>query len=236
MVRPDGEPLSRWSQAAFDQEAVFPGAQGVRIVLADDHALMRAGLRLLLEDEPGFQVVGEADDGPQAVDLTMARKPAVVITDMVMPGFDGIEVTRQILRHDAAIAVIILSMYESYRVEALKAGASAYLLKSCAPVKLIAAVKAVPRNSAKGNGGLSMPVSGDSLAQNGKSDRFRLLTPREREILRLLAEGKGNRDVADQLSRSVHTVETHRARILKKLQLHGAADLVLFAVRRGLVG
>lgn len=212
----------------------------VRILLADDHTVMRAGLRALLERQPNFEVVGEADDGPQAVQMAAEKSPDVVVMDIGMPNLNGIEATRQILAKHPATSVVILSMYsdESYVMRALQAGARAYLLKDSAVADVIRAVESVMHGKSFFSPAVSRILAEDyvrALKQKGSTDSYELLTDREREILQLLAEGKSNKDVAVMLDISVYTAETHRKRILQKLNLHSSAELVLYAVRKGII-
>lgn len=212
----------------------------VRILLADDHTVMRAGLRALFERQQNFEVVGEADDGPQAVQMATALAPEVVVMDIGMPNLNGIESTRQILAKRPATSVVILSMYsdESYVMRALQAGARAYLLKDSAVADVIRAVEAVIQGKSFFSPAVSRILAEDyvrALKQKGAADSYELLTAREREILQLLAEGKSNKEVAVKLDISVYTAETHRKRILQKLGLHSSAELVLYAVRKGII-
>lgn len=212
----------------------------VRILLADDHTVMRAGLRALLERHQNFEVVGEADDGPQAVKMAGDLAPDVIVMDIGMPNLNGIETTRQALAKHPATSVVILSMYsdESYVMRALQAGARAYLLKDSAVADVIRAVEAVIQGKSFFSPAVSRILAEDyvrALKQKGSSDSYELLTDRERQILQLLAEGKSNKDVAVKLDISVYTAETHRKRILQKLNLHSSAELVLYAVRKGII-
>ena len=212
----------------------------VRIVLADDHTVMRNGLRLLLERQPNLQVVGEAADGRQAVALTEAEHPDVVIMDIAMPNLNGIEAARQIVNHSPKTAIAILSMHsdESYVIRALKAGARAYLLKDSAEADLLAAVRALTEGKSFFSPAISKILVEDYMRQlesRGAEDTYELLTNREREILQLLAEGKTNKEVANMLNLSLYTVETHRTHILQKLNLHSVPELILYAVRKGII-
>jgi len=212
----------------------------IRILLADDHTVMRAGLRLLLQREPGFTVVGEAEDGRRTVELADAEKPDVVVMDIAMPRLNGIEATRQIVSKRPGVSVVILSMHsdESYVIRALKAGAKAYLLKDSAEADLIRAVRSVSEGKSFFSPAVSKLLLEDyvrQLQQRGEEDSYELLTGREREVLQLLAEGKSNKDVAILLNLSLYTVETHRSHILQKLGLHTIPDLILYAVRKGVI-
>jgi two-component system response regulator NreC len=212
----------------------------VRILLADDHIVMRNGLRLLLERQPHLQVVGEAADGRQAVALSESANPDVVIMDIGMPNLNGIEATRQIVNHNPRTAIAILSMHsdESYVIRALKAGARAYLLKDSAEADLLAAVRALTEGKSFFSPAISKILVEDYMRQlesRGAEDTYELLTNREREILQLLAEGRTNKEVANMLNLSLYTVETHRTHILQKLNLHSVPELILYAVRKGII-
>jgi two-component system response regulator NreC len=211
-----------------------------RILIADDHLVIRAGLRLLLERHEDFTVVAEADDGRQAVDLAALHKPDVAVVDVAMPNMNGIEATRQMTSADPSIAVVMLSMYtdETYVMRALRSGAKAYLLKSSAETDLIQAVRAVREGKSFFSPVVSRMLLEDyvrQMGQKGVEDSYDLLTSREREILQLIAEGKANKDVATHLGISLHTIETHRTRILQKLNLHSVPELILYAVRKGII-
>ncbi len=212
----------------------------IRILLADDHTVVRKGLRLLLESQPGFTVVADAANGREAVALAEEHRPDVVVMDVAMPVLNGTEATRQIAAKLPNVAVVILSMHsdEGYVLKALKAGARAYLLKDSAEHDLIGAVKAVSEGKAFFSPAISKMLVEDYLRQMQErklEDSYELLTTREREVLQLLAEGKANKDVAGILGVSLYTVETHRANIFQKLNLHSSAELVLYAIRKGVI-
>jgi two-component system response regulator NreC len=212
----------------------------IRVLLADDHNVMRKGLRLLLERQPNITIVGEASDGRQCVELAETMKPDVVIMDVAMPNLNGIEAARQIVGRYPHIAVAILSMHsdESYVLRALKAGARAYLLKDSAESDLIAAIKAISDGKSFFSPAISKILVEDymrELERKGVDDSYELLTTREREILQLLAEGRSNKDVANMLNLSLYTVETHRTHILQKLNIHTVPELILYAVRKGII-
>ena len=212
----------------------------VRIVLADDHTVVRKGLRLLLESVPQFQVVSDAADGRQAVALAEEQRPDVVVMDIAMPILNGIEAARQISAKLPQTAIVFLSMHsdEAYVSKALKAGARAYLLKDSAENDLINAVEAVSEGKSFFSPAVSKVLAEDYMRQmreHGVDDSFDLLTTREREILQLFAEGKSNKEVANLLNLSLYTVETHRGNIFQKLNLHSTADLILYAVRKGVI-
>lgn len=211
-----------------------------RILLADDHTLMRQGLRHILESHDDFEVVAEASSGIEAVESARLNQPDVAIVDVAMKELNGIETTAQILKHSPHTAVLILSMYsdERYVLRAVKAGARGYVLKNSAGDELVQAILTVQRGAAF----FSPAVA--RIFQNGfarlkdareTSDRYDLLTDRERQIYQLLAEGNSNKDIANRLGLSLHTVETHRWRLMEKMDLHSTAELVLSAVRRGMV-
>jgi DNA-binding NarL/FixJ family response regulator len=212
----------------------------IRIILADDHTIIRSGLRLLLEQQPDFKVVAEANDGREAVQLVSKNHPDVAILDIGMPQLNGIEATRQIVAENPEAQVLILSMHsdEGYVLRALKAGARAYILKNSAEADLIRAVRSVAEGKSFFSPVISKMLLEDYVRQVREKqveDSYDLLTPREREILQLLAEGRTNKEVATVLGLSPHTVETHRGNILEKLNLHGVPELILYAVRKGII-
>jgi len=212
----------------------------IRILLADDHTVMRNGLRLLLERQPNLTVVGEASDGRETVRAAESVSPDVVVMDIAMPNLNGIEAARQITATRPETAIVILSMHsdESYVIRALKAGARAYLLKDSAEGDLIAAIHAISEGKSFFSPAISRILVEDymrQLEQQHAEDTYELLTAREREILQLLAEGKTNKEVASMLNLSVYTVETHRTHILQKLNLHNVPELILYAVRKGII-
>jgi len=212
----------------------------LRILLADDHKLLRSGLRLLLERQPDMSVVAEADDGREAVRNAATSKPDVVVLDIGMPNLNGIEACVQITQENSAIAVVMLSMHsdESYVLRALKAGARAYLLKDSAESDLVRAIHAVAEGKSYFSPAVSKVLLEDyvrKLQRAGVEDSFELLTSREREILQLVAEGKSNKEVAHLLNLSVYTVETHRSNLMQKLNLRGVPELILYAVRKGII-
>ena len=212
----------------------------IRILLADDHTVVRKGLRLLLESVPEFQVIADASSGREAVALAEEHRPAVIVMDVAMPILNGIEAARQITAKLPQTAVVFLSMHgdESYVLRALKAGARAYLLKDSAEYDLIQAVKAVSEGKAFFSPAISKMLVEDYMRQmreRGVEDSYELLTTREREVLQLLAEGKNNKDVAALLNLSLYTVETHRSNIFQKLNFHSGAELILYAIRKGVI-
>jgi two-component system, NarL family, response regulator NreC len=212
----------------------------LRILLADDHTVVRQGLRKVLEERPDWVVVAEAGNGRDAVKQAEELKPDVAIIDVAMPLLNGIEATRQIVKRVPATRVLVLTMHsdEAYVNQILKAGATGYLLKDSADVDLIQAVGAVSQGKSFFSPGVARLMLDDyvrQLADKGISDRYESLSEREREIFQLIAEGKANKEIAHILSISPSTVETHRARIMEKLDLHSAAEIVLYAVRRGVI-
>jgi two-component system response regulator NreC len=212
----------------------------IRVLLADDHKLIRAGLRLLIVQEAGFAVVGEADDGMQAVALARSLKPDIAVLDIGMPNLNGIEAARQIRETVPDAQVVILSMHsdETYLLRALKAGAKGYLLKDLAEMDLARAIRAVAEGKSFFSPAVSRVLLEDylrKLQRTGGEDVYDLLSPREREVLQLVAEGKESKEIANLLNLSVYTVHTHRSNLMDKLNLHGVPELVLFAVRKGII-
>jgi len=212
----------------------------LRILLADDHTVMRSGLRALLERQDNFEIIGEAENGRDAISLSGSLHPDVVIMDVGMPLLNGIEATKALLKQSPSTGVVILSMHsdEAYVMRSLQAGARAYLLKDSAASDLLSAIDAVSRGKSFFSSAVSRLLAEDYirvLKQKGAVDSYELLTMREREILQLLAEGKSNKEVAAELNISPYTVETHRGHILEKLGLHTPAELILYAVRKGII-
>ena len=212
----------------------------IRVLLADDHGVVRKGLRFMLEQEPEMSVVGEAGDGREAVKLAEELNPDVVIMDIGMPILNGIEAATQIVKRNSDIGVIFLSMHsdESYLLRALTAGAKGYLLKDSAETDLVRAVQAVASHKPFFSPAIANTLLEDylrHLQQKGIQDSYDLLTEREKEILQLIAEGKSNKEVATLLNISLYTVETHRTHIMQKLNLHNTAEIVLYAVRKKII-
>jgi DNA-binding NarL/FixJ family response regulator len=212
----------------------------MRIVLADDHGIVRRGLRSLLEGEPGVEVVGEAANGREALKLLETTKPDMAILDVAMPMLNGIEVTAQAMKAFPDLRVIILSMYadEAYIVRALTAGARAYLLKEATEDDLLPAVRAVAIGRSFFSPAISTILLADyvrHLKQRGLEDSYDVLSDREKEVLQLLAEGKSNKEAAAVLHISLSTVESHRLKLMQKLDLHNTAEIVLYAVRKGII-
>ena len=212
----------------------------IRILLADDHTVMRNGLRLLLERQPHLKVVAEASDGREAVAMAASEDPDVVVMDIAMPHLNGVEAARQIVAHNPRAAVAILSMHsdESYVIRSLKAGARAYLLKDSAEADLLEAIQAIREGKSFFSPAVRRILKEDYMRQLDKmdaEDSYELLTTREREVLQLVAEGKSNKEVANLFNLSLYTVETHRTHILQKLNLHSVPELILYAVRKGII-
>ncbi len=211
----------------------------ITLVLADDHHVVRQALRTLLESEPGFVVVGEAFDGLRVTDLVVRLEPDILLADLMMPGLNGMEVTRQVRKRCVGAKVILLSMHmnEAHVLEALRSGVHGYVRKDETAADLIGAIRSV----AAGKVYLSPPFSDQAIeayrqrAAEAERDPYERLTAREREVLHLAAEGLGNAEMAARLGISPRTAETHRARVMQKLGLRRLADLVRFALRRGLM-
>jgi|HubBroStandDraft_6_1064221.scaffolds.fasta_scaffold554281_2 two-component system response regulator NreC len=211
-----------------------------RVIIADDHGVVRKGLRLLLEQYPELEVIGEAANGRDAVTMAAALSPQIVILDVAMPILNGIEAAEQILNADSKIGVIILTMHadESYLLRALNVGIKGYLLKESAEEDLLAAIRSVARGKPFFSRAINETLLEDYmrvLKHQGLSDTFHLLTAREKEVLQLLAEGKTNKEVATLLDLSPYTVESHRTNLMQKLNVHNTAEIVLYAVRKRLV-
>ncbi len=212
----------------------------IQILLADDHTVVRKGLRLLLESHPGFRVIADAADGREAVAMAEQHQPEVAVIDIAMPVLNGIEAARQMTAKVPRIAIVILSMHsdEGYVLRALKAGARGYLLKDSAENDLIHAVEAVSEGKAFFSPAVSKMLVEEymrQLRERQLEDSYELLTTREREVLQLLAEGRNNKEAATILNLSLYTVETHRSNIFQKLNLHSGAELILYAIRKGVI-
>lgn len=212
----------------------------LKVLIADDHGVVRKGLRLLLEQYSEIEVVGEAANGREAVRLAAELAPDIVLMDVAMPLLNGIDAAEQIRKTENPAGIIMLTMHadESYVLRALNAGVKGYLLKESAEEDLLRAIKAVAQDRPFFSPAITQSLLEDYmrvLKQEGLSDSFELLTSREREVLQLLAEGKSNKEVATILDVSLYTVESHRTNLMQKLNLHNTAEIVLYAVRKNLV-
>jgi DNA-binding NarL/FixJ family response regulator len=202
----------------------------ITVLLVDDHTLVRKGFRRMIEDDPEISIVGEASNGKEAIQLAQELQPAVIVMDMAMPEMDGVQATREVLRRLPKTAILILSMYaqENYVRNAFDAGAQGYILKNAMDIDLAAAIK----DAAAGKRILD---PGLVSAEREPDDTFDKLTPREKQILQLIAEGNSNKEIAAMLSLSVNTVAVHRANLMDALGVHRTAELVVYAIRKGLV-
>jgi two-component system, NarL family, response regulator NreC len=211
-----------------------------KVLIADDHGVVRKGLRLLLEQYPELEVIGEAANGREAVTMAATLSPQIVVMDVAMPILNGIEAAEQILKVSSKTGIIILTMHadESYLLRALNVGVKGYLLKESAEEDLLLAIRAVANGKPFFSRAINETLLEDYmrvLKQQGLSDTFHLLTAREKEVLQLLAEGKTNKEVAVLLDVSPYTVESHRTNLMQKLNVHNTAEIVLYAVRKRLV-
>lgn len=211
----------------------------IRILIADDHTMLREGIRSLIEDQTDIVVVGEAEDGRTAVHLAHTLRPNVVLMDIAMPSLNGLEATRQIKRDHPEINVLVLTMYEheEYFRQVLEAGASGYILKRAAASELVAAIRAVHNGEAVLSPSITRLLLEDYLRKDSiKSDTEPdSLTPREREVLQLIAEGKTSREIAEVLTLSVKTVQSHRTSLMQKLNLHDRGDLIKYAIQKKII-
>jgi len=213
----------------------------VRILLADDHQMMRAGIRALVQGFSGYEVVGETGDGREVLRLAKSLAPDLILMDLSMPGLNGLNATARVVKDHPALRVIVLSMHtsESYVLDALRAGASGYVVKGAAPEELEQALKAVAADDRYLSPAISRYLLDDylRLVRGGGEPQKEaaLLTPRQREILQLIAEGRPTREIAERLSISIKTVETHRAQIMQRLNVHDVASLTRYAIRLGLI-
>jgi two-component system response regulator NreC len=212
----------------------------IRILLADDHTILRAGLRMMLNAQPDMEVIGEAQDGKQAINATIHLQPDIVLMDITMPDMNGIEATRQIKRVAPEVKVLVLTMHENdeYVFQALRAGASGYILKEAADTELITALHVLRSGQFYLSPSAQSVIVGDYLQRvhtGEEKDSYNNLTEREKEILKLVAEGYTNNQIAERLVISPKTVDTHRTHVMDKLNLHSRAELVKYAMRRGLL-
>jgi len=210
----------------------------VRVLLADDHRLMRAGIRALLKDLPGVQVIGEAGDGLECLALTASIAPDVLLLDITMPGLNGLEVVRRVTKEHPRVRVIVLSMFTEgvYVRQALRAGAKGFLVKGADETELELALRAVTRGETYVSPAVSTEIVGGYLRlENSECGPLDVLTSRQREILQAIAEGQSTKDIAQRLDLSVKTIEFHRAELMQRLDIHDVAGLVRFAIRHGLV-
>jgi two-component system response regulator NreC len=212
----------------------------ITVLLADDHSIVRKGLRSSLEGEPGIEVIGEASNGRETVRLCAALKPVIAVIDIAMPQLNGIDAAAQIAKASPRTKVIILSMHsdETYIVRALTVGARGYLLKDTAEDDLVPAIRAIAAGRSFFSPAIAKTLSDDHvrfLRQRGLEDSHDLLTDREKEVLHLLAEGRSNKDVANLLGIGLSTAETHRTNLMQKLNLHSTAEIILYAVRKRLI-
>jgi DNA-binding NarL/FixJ family response regulator len=210
-----------------------------KVLLADDHAILREGIRMVLDAQPGITVVGEAEDGRQALEMVQTLVPDVVVMDIAMPNMNGAEATHQIKRRFPHTRVVILTMHENqqYLMQTVNAGATACVLKRSAGTELVTAVKAAARRESYFSptmASMMLDVYRKQLVAEG-SDELALLTERERGVLQLVAEGKTSQEIADGLFVSIKTIQTHRMHIMEKLDAHGRTDLVLHAIRLGII-
>ncbi|HEX4168685.1 MAG TPA: response regulator transcription factor [Bryobacteraceae bacterium] len=202
----------------------------ISVLLADDHSLVRRGFRRILEDDEGMKVVGEASNGVEAIRMSYELKPKVVVMDLSMPELDGVQATKEIVKHLPETEVLVLSMHadDNYVRNALDAGAKGYLLKNAIDVDLVGAIRSVAEGKRFIGPGLKY------VAQE-QDDELKRLTAREKQVLQLIAQGKSNKDIAKLLDLSVNTVSVHRANLMEKMNIHRTAELVLFAIRKGLI-
>lgn len=220
--------------------AVELQTKSIRVLVADDHSVVRKGLRFLLETLDDVQVVGEAGDGMEAIRLAEETSPSILVMDIAMPRLNGIDAAAQVIRKFPETSVILLSMHsdEEYLVRALNIGVRAYILKDSAEDDLVHAIRAVNNGQSYFSPAIAQALAEDYVRQMRSrqlEDSYELLTERERHILQLLAEGRSNKDVAAVLGLSPYTVETHRTHIMRKLNLHSTAEIVLYAVRKKIV-
>jgi two-component system response regulator NreC len=212
----------------------------IRVLVCDDHAILRDGIKLLLNSQPDMEAVGEAVDGREAVEQARALKPDVILMDIAMPGLNGLEATKQIRRDDPNARVLVLTMYESdeYVSRMLEAGVLGYVLKKAAGSELVHAIRAIHQGEAFLYPSITKRLVEDYLrrVETGQErDSFNGLTEREREVLQLVAEGHPNRDIAEILNVSIRTVQNHRAHIMEKLGMHDRGELIKYAIQKGII-
>ena len=212
----------------------------IKVLLADDHTIVRKGIRSLLDDEPNIEVVGEAEDGHETLEKVDSRNPDIVLMDSTMPVLNGLEATRQIKKRFPSVKVLVLTMHtnEAYIFQFLQAGASGYLVKQTAPQELLMAIQAVHRGESFLSPVISQTVIKEYIRhvkETGVEDNYEKLTDREREILQLITEGFSNREIADKLVISLKTVNVHRTNLMNKLNIHSVTELTKYAIRRGII-
>jgi DNA-binding NarL/FixJ family response regulator len=213
----------------------------IKVLLAEDHTIVRKGLRSLLEDEEGIEVIGEAEDGREAIKQAEKLHPDIIVMDIAMPGLNGLEATRRLRKLNPEIKILILSVYanEEYVFQTLQAGAEGYLVKKAAPSELILAIKAVYQGNSFLSPSISRTVIDEYIRRAEEigegDDAFKNLTAREAEVLQLIAEGRKTREIAELLYISIKTVETHRAHIMDKLGIHSTAELTQYAISKGII-
>jgi DNA-binding NarL/FixJ family response regulator len=211
----------------------------IRVLLADDHTLLRSGIKALLEDEPDIAIVGEAEDGREAVRLAHTLRPNLVLMDIAMPLLNGLEATRQIKREHPEIKVLVLTMYdhEEYFRQVLEAGASGYIIKRAAANELVAAIRAVYEGESVLSPAITRYLLEDYLSGETRKDEHdpNALSPREREVLQLIAEGNTSREIAEILNLSTKTVQSHRTNLMRKLDLHDRGDLIKYAIQKKII-
>jgi DNA-binding NarL/FixJ family response regulator len=205
-------------------------SEDITVLLVDDHSLVRRGFRRILEDEEGLKIAGEANNGIEAIRMASELKPNVVVMDLSMPELDGVQATKEIVKHLPETQVLVLSMHadDNYVRNALDAGAKGYLLKSAIDVDLVGAIRSVAE-------GKRYMGSGLKYVAHEEDDELNRLTAREKQVLQLIAQGRSNKEIANLLDLSVNTVSVHRANLMEKMNIHRTAELVLFAIRKGLV-